>query len=225
MNKKFLITSLIIFTVSLLLFFNLNSKNNTLNISNLSKNTVYIVFRETDSKNGLLSKEYNINSSKMTHVGIGFFKNGKFQILHIDNKKNSNKKNDIIIDSTEEFYNLNDCKVLSGEIWKYEKTLNEKELIELRNLIDSLYYKSQIKFDKKIDYWNDKNMYCSVLVSKTLEKIIPHYKVKLYKRKLNPIHSFVFKQDSITYLPVDYFTKLSYFKKVQQFKNNNTKNK
>src|SRR5690606_19672227 len=67
------------------------------------KNTIYLFFRETNSKNGFISREYNVNNSSMTHIGIGYFNNSKLKILHIDNVKN-NRKNDLIISTIDDFF-------------------------------------------------------------------------------------------------------------------------
>src|SRR5690554_921207 len=187
-------------------------------ITTLDKDKIY---RETDSKNGLISRNYNISPSSMTHVGIGFFdKNELFKIFHIDlNQKKESQKNDIIVSSISEFFDLKDCSVLGGEIWRYDKEFSDKEFNEIHNYIDSMFLNTNIKFDIDFDYEDSNKLYCSELVSKFLTKFSKDsYTSDLKSKKVNNIHRLYLKKDTVKYIPVDYFMTLPSFQKVYQFK-------
>lgn len=49
----------------------------------LKDKKVYILYRETDSKMGKFIQPYNINGSKFSHVGVGFFYEKKFKVFHV----------------------------------------------------------------------------------------------------------------------------------------------
>lgn len=194
-------------------------KNETDIVTHLNKNRVFLVYRATDSKNGFIAKEYNITSSNLTHIGLGYFESNEFKIINIDNIRQVGRDNDILISSLEEYINLADCNVLDVEIWEYYKDMKSEQITELIKIADSLYNKSSIRFDDKIDYKESDKMYCSELVSNLLNRIIMNeYEVKTFKKKLPPIHQYVLKKDTLEYISVDYFTTLSTFKKVYSLK-------
>jgi hypothetical protein len=189
-------------------------------IQDLDQQKIYVVFRETDSKNGIVSKNYNVTSSTMTHVGIGFFDpKKKFKVYHIDlnAKDKDTKKNDIIISPITEFFNPTDCEVLGGEVWEYNKNYRKEKFVTINNYIDSMSLKTNIKFDIDFDYEDSNKLYCSELVSKFLEKF-SSYKPHLITKKVNNLQRLYLKKDSIKYVPVDYFMQFSCFQQVYKFK-------
>lgn len=195
-------------------------ESNTYIEGDLNKNRIFLVFRETNSKNGFLAKEYNMTSSSVTHIGLGFFDDNKFKIINIDNINQKDRENDILISSLDDFFNLKNYEVISGEIWEYHKDLKSEQIKRIARDIDSLYTKSNIRFDTKIDYNESEKMYCSELVSKLLDNFLEDdYKVELQKKKLAPVHRFYLRKDTIEYIPVDYFCTLTTFKKVYSFRN------
>lgn len=214
------------FFLIFILFFSCNnnefdSKENFIkNVNNLDRNKIYLVFRETDSKNGFVSKNYNITSSSMSHVGIGFFNsNDVFKVFHIDLKSNDDdKNNDVMISGINDFFYLNDCDVLAGEIWEFENEFSRSEFSEMFIYMDSVSNVKDLKFDIDFNYANSTKLYCSELVSKFLVEFSNDYAPVLKNVKLKKIHELYINKKNVDCIPVDYFMTLSNFKRKMYFK-------
>lgn len=80
---------------------------------------IYLFYRETNSKAGMISKSYNIHQSNYSHVGIGFLDGNQVVVYHIlhdkDNEQNF-KYSELIKDTLDEFYNPKNDEVVGGEI-------------------------------------------------------------------------------------------------------------
>ncbi len=172
---------------------------------------MYLFFRGTETKEGIISKEFNLESKNISHVGLGVFINENLRIFHVIN---SNKENHLECSSVFDFFDKK-REVTYTAIWKV-KGLTDSNLLELTEVIDS-YKKKKIKFDFTFSGKEDNKLYCSEFVVEVLKKI-DSIKFKFYKnkRKLNGFQSKFLRKDSLEYYPADVFLKNQYFVKVHE---------
>jgi hypothetical protein len=172
---------------------------------------VYLFFRGTETKEGIISKEFNLESKYISHVGLGIFIDGNLKIFHVIN---SNKENHLECSS---LYNFFDKKkeVTYTAIWKVED-LTDSNLLELTEVINS-FKKKKIRFDLTFSGKDDNKLYCSEFVVEVLNKIDPiKFKFDKSKRKLNGFQSKFLRKDSLEYYPADVFLNNQNFLKIHE---------
>ncbi|WP_400075049.1 hypothetical protein [Winogradskyella sp. R77965] len=183
-----------------LLFFYCTTKNKDFNKSQLKSNCAYLFFRGTETKQGYISKNYNLFHKGISHVGIGVSYDGEFYIHHI---VNSDKSNHIEKSSLKFFYG-NSEKINYKGIWKI-KNINTEELTKLKkilNIFDNQSYKFDISFIGK----KDNKLYCSELVIEVLRKLdSTKFIFNKNKKKLLGLHSTFLNRDTLEYFPADIF--------------------
>lgn len=182
-------------------------KNISTEISNMNfdSNHIYLFFRETQSKNGIIAKSYNKYGSVMSHIGVGIYsETSGITIYHILEKEKK-IKNDIWKSKINDFYNNEVEKVSNGEVWKSVDTISSNNIKKIESLIDSIQ-NSKTKFDLKFDFADHSKMYCSEFVYYTLKDIKkfesshPH----LFKTKLVGLKKTFVGKSEIEFLPVDF---------------------
>lgn len=77
------------------------------NIQKEEDEHIYVFTRSTTNKKGFIAEDFNIKDSLSTHVGIGFFENGKYQVYNVDTLK---KKSKSILSCKRGFFILCKCK-------------------------------------------------------------------------------------------------------------------
>lgn len=184
----------------------------------IKKNQIYLFFRETKSKAGMVSKSYNINKSNYSHVAIGGVIDNKVLVYHILNDKYEGKKSrksDLICEDIKKFYNSPDEEVLSGAIYKVEN-VTASDFVRFRKILNILKMRN-LKFDKKFISADDENFYCSELVYYILKNTKHDIELKLTRKKLTGIDAVLLKRDTIAYYPTDVFVKDKNFILIEQW--------
>lgn len=182
------------------------------------KQKIYLFYRETASKAGMISKSYNIHHSNYSHVGIGLCTGNEIYVYHILNaevNKQNLSKSDLIKETVKEFYSPKNDKVLGGEIFLVEG-ISKNGLLNFRKVIKNLEYK-KLKFDKKFTTKNDDNFYCSELVYYILHKINVKFNIEQTHKKLTGIDKIILKRDSISYYPADVFIGKPWLKSLKKW--------
>ncbi len=88
--------------------FSCSEYNNT-NIQNkLLSEKVYLLYRGTNTKEGYISKEFNLHNPKPSHVGILIKKQEKWVVYHV---LNSDTKSALIKSKIDDFLNLKKEKI------------------------------------------------------------------------------------------------------------------
>lgn len=197
-----------LYLVIVLIFFAQCSKKDhfSYNGTNFEENQIYLFFRETDSKAGIVSKSYNVNNYSYSHVGIGGIIDKKLMVYHIlydeENTKEF-KKSEFQIETVENFFNPKNDKVSSAAI----VLVNDKDNIDFfkfKETIENLKRK-KLRFDKKFTTQDDDSFYCSELVYYILKKSDNKISINLMKKKLTGIDKILLKRDWIIYYPTDIF--------------------
>lgn len=181
----------------------------------LEDKQIYIFFRETKSKAGLVSKSYNINNKNYSHVGIGAVYNNELFVYHIlYNNKNDIKqpKSELIKDDISTFYNPQNDKVISGAILKVNGITIDN--LHAYNKVIGQLQKRVLRFDKKFTTDDDDNFYCSELVYYILHKTKNDIILKPITRNVSGLDKIVLGRTLITYYPTDIFFNQPYFKAI-----------
>ncbi|MBS1549987.1 MAG: hypothetical protein JSS94_09025 [Bacteroidetes bacterium] len=208
-----------VITIIILTFFTQCRKGHiSYNGIDFEKQKVYLFFRETKSKAGVISKSYNIHHSKYSHVGIGTNIGNQIYVFHIlvgRNKVNKLNKSDLIKETISEFYNPKNEKVTAGEIFII-KGISKNDYFTFKKMVNDLEQRT-LKFDKKFTTENDDNFYCSELVYYIINKISNKYVIEQTHKQLTGIDKIVLNRDSISYYPVDAFIGKSWVKSIKKW--------
>lgn len=181
----------------------------------LKDKKVYILYRETDSKMGKFIQPYNINGSKFSHVGVGFFYEKKFKVFHVLPNSTS-LKNCLLEQSVKEFYNPINDEIKSGEIL-IVKNMNNNDFVKIQNKIISMKNKN-IVFDNNFYTIKDNMYYCSEFVCEILNST-KKFNFIITKKKLSGLDSIYLKRDTLKYIPVDIFLNSSPFELIKKWEN------
>ncbi|MCJ7934785.1 MAG: hypothetical protein MUW56_14440 [Chryseobacterium sp.] len=169
------------------------------------KDKVYIFYRETKSKAGEIARSYNKSNCSYSHVAVGGFLNGKMTLFHIlyDEKKQKNKKTELIVQDIDDFYNPEDEDVKSGAILQVNE-ITAKDFAHFKNIVTKLSAQ-KLKFDTHFDLNNDNQYYCSELVTHVLESVNGKYTIKPSAKKITGLDAAILGKDTLVYYPVDQF--------------------
>ncbi len=179
------------------------NKGSDLKTDILDKEKCYLVFRGTNTKEGLVSKEYNISSKKPSHVGICIFQDSNWIVYHVlsPRKKNSTA---LIIENLEVFFDVRKESIYNASIWVIDN-LTTYEILKLRTQLNK-YEQINLKFDLSFKSKDTTKLYCSKFVNDVLINVNnKKFKFETSKVKLKPFHSVYLAQDSLEYYPVDLF--------------------
>lgn len=174
-----------------------------LNTDILDKEKCYLVFRGTNTKEGIVSKEFNISTNKSSHVGICIFQGSKWNVYHVlsPRKKNSTA---LINENFDAFFDIRKQSIYSASIWVIDK-LTTYEILKLKTQLNK-YEQINLEFDLSFKSKDTTKLYCSKFVNDVLINVNNEkFKFETSKVKLKPLHSIYLAQDSLEYYPVDLF--------------------
>jgi hypothetical protein len=198
MYRIFLIFGWLIATL-----FSCNTPETYIDLDLLDKNEIYLVYRGTNTKEGIISKEFTLKNKNASHVGIAIFNKEKWSVYHILNNRNA--KSDLINEDFSTFYNIENENIKYSSIWKINNLDSiDKEKIRLQlKIMESLI----LTFDTAFSIENGKeNFYCSEFIVFVLENANnKNFKFDLHKVKLKSIYKSILRKDSLVYYPVDLF--------------------
>lgn len=177
------------------------------NLEKLDVNSNYLVFRDSETKEGFFVKNFNVSNKNLTHVGFLLFTNNQWHVFHAIDKKVGNC---VVMDKFDDFVHNENKETLKIQILKTEIVSKEK----LLNKIDSVQ-KRNLQFDFYFDKNAKNKTYCSKFVCQLLNEIdSKKYNFKLQKKRLNNIEAAYLKKEFLEYYPVDIFFRNNYFKTV-----------
>jgi hypothetical protein len=184
----------------------------------LNDHSIYLFYRETNSKAGMISKSYNIHQSNYSHVGIGFLNGNQVVVYHILHDK-ANEQNfnhsELLKDTIEEFYNPKNDEVVGGEILLVND-MPPSEIYKIKKVICELESRN-LHFDEKFTSELDNNFYCSELVYYILNSTNEKFYMEQTHKKLTGIDKILLKRDSISYYPADIFINNRWFKSLKKW--------
>lgn len=182
------------------------------NLEKLESKTSYLVFRDSETKEGFLVKNFNLSSKNLTHVGFLLFTNNKWNVFHAIDKKEGNC---IVVDKFDDFAQNEDNKTLKIHVLEIDSVSKEK----LLDKIDSVQ-KRNLQFDFHFQKEAKNKTYCSKFVCTLLNEIDSKmYNFKLQNKKLNNLEAAYLKKEFLEYYPVDIFFRNKHLKMVSLEKN------
>jgi len=169
----------------------------------LDKEKCYLVFRGTNTKEGLVSKMYNISNNKPSHVGICIFQDSKWKVYHVLSPRNKNSTA-LINEDFDTFFDIRKESIYNASIWVIDN-LTTLEILKLRRQLNE-YGRINLKFDLSFRSKDTTKLYCSKFVNNVLKGVNnKKFKFETSKVRLKPLHSVYLAQDSLEYYPVDLF--------------------
>ncbi len=194
--------------ISVLFFFFFVACSDGNNFSfRLDSSKTYLIFRNSETKEGFFIKNFNQSNTEVTHVGILIYHDKSWRIYHALDVK---KGNCIKISSIEEFCKETKQKdpVRVLEVVGFSK----KPLLIAK--MDSVK-KQNLSFDFTFSKDCASATYCSKFVCDVLQLASEGYYVfQKKKKKLNNIEAAYLKKDTLEYYPVDLFFNDSNFLRV-----------
>jgi len=180
------------------------------NLEQLEYNSCYLVFRDSETKEGFFVKNFNVSNKNLTHVGFLLFRNNKWCVFHAIDKKVGNS---IVVDNWNDFAHNENKETLKIQVLKIDGDSFDKD--KLLNKIDSVQ-KCNLQFDFNFDKDVKDKTYCSKFVCHMLNEIDPDkYNFKLQKKKLNNLEAAYLKKEFLEYYPVDIFFSNKFLKPVE----------
>jgi len=192
-----------------------NSKNLFWKDAKLNEDQVYLVFRGTKSKEGFFARDFNIQDTLSSHVGLLIRDKTNWSIFHIANFKHKNVS-DLKKQSFQVFFDKKKEDINYVSFWK----IINIDSIEVKQIKKELnkYLSKFIKFDKLFTRQDSTKMYCSEFVYKILHQVdSTNFNFKTHKRKLKGVYKTYFKKDTLEYFPVDVFQKNENIKKIKEW--------
>ncbi len=185
-----------------------------LNKVEFREESLYIVARGTKSKQGLIGKKFNVADTNITHIGLGYYepRTKSLKIYNISTEKKS--KNALLVESLYEFMTPRDLFYIG--IWEYAP--GHRQFQQVKRLLAD-FEKRVISFDYDFDLQNaDSSLYCSEFCWKVLKAVDKKkFDFKPVIRLVsNSFYKNVLGRDTLTYIPVDFFTGFVNFKKVKE---------
>lgn len=177
------------------------------NLKQLESKSSYLVFRDSETKEGFFVKNFNVSNRNLTHVGFLLFTNNKWHVFHAVDKRVGNC---VVVDKFDNFVRDENKEILKIQVLKIESVSKEK----LLSKIDSVQ-KRNLQFDFYFDKETKNKTYCSKFVCHLLNEIDSNrFNFKFQKKKLNNLEVAYLKKEFLEYYPVDIFFSNTFLKSV-----------
>lgn len=167
----------------------------------LNRNKAYLLFRGTNSKEGVIAMEYSAYNKSISHVGIVVYLEDEWRVYHILNSRN---KSDIRYEPLAYFFDVKNEKIHYAGIWKIGG-LSKEELSALKRMLKE-FETTIVKFDRGFDSDDASKLYCSEFINYILHCVSPNkFYFPLHTIPLKRLHAIYLRRDSLSYYPVDAF--------------------
>lgn len=195
MKKYLKHKNLIFYIVSII---SLSSYSQSSNPISFEEETIYIVARSTQSKEGLVASNFNIKDKVLSHIGIGYAVNNELMIYNVSNYRVDEKGSSLLKETLSEFTSEKSTTYFT--IWKYKA--DKKDFNTLKRTLGKMLPKI-VKFDNQFALDNE-DVYCSEFVFNVL-KDLNLTSFKPIKKDLGIIYSMASGRKTLEYIPVDFF--------------------
>ncbi len=186
-----------IFVLSMLFSCKHSSVTKSAYCENLNKDSVYLIFRGTESKEGGLAKKFNLSHKKVSHVGVLLFYQDKWNVFHVLNHYVN--QSCFRMENVESFLNIKEENIDYISIY-HAMSFDKREAVTKAEEI----MKENVSFNYRFSTDMKTELYCSQVVVKILENSIQ--KFNYYEKAIeNPQYKIFIKKDTISYYPVDMF--------------------
>ncbi|MDC6362432.1 MULTISPECIES: hypothetical protein [Flavobacteriaceae] len=170
---------------------------------------IYIVARNSDSKEGNLVLKYNRHKEKISHIGIAFQSSMDAKVYHISYDSLNHRNSSLIEEKLSDFWNS--PNPIDNSAWSID--IGQEEYVRARVFIDYIQ-DMRIHFDFNP---NTKNgLYCSEFVYRALMYANPNkFATEPKCKKLNPFEQMIVGIDSMCFYSTDFFLDLPGIEKVE----------
>ncbi|MDO4728084.1 MAG: hypothetical protein Q4B43_03650 [Bacteroidota bacterium] len=166
---------------------------------------IYILSRNSESKEGNMVLEYNYTNQPISHIGIAL---DKVYVYSMDYNKTNKQNSSLIKERYEAFWNSKNPA--NNKLWRIRTT--QEEYQKIQQYIDSLE-KQKLFYDLAPD--TSDGLYCSELVYLALNRANPSkFKQNKISKKLKGIAKILVGSETISYYPADFF--LNYNNSIEQ---------
>jgi len=159
---------------------------------------IYIVSRNSKSKEGDLVLKYNSTKNNISHIGIALNKSKNSFIYHISYDKINSMNSSLLKENYSDFWSSPDKK--DNRIWALPVSLEEFQ--EIKDHINTLQ-KETIYFDLNPN--TKLGLYCSEFVYNVLIKVSNRFTVNPIHKRLRRYERLIVGEDNLTYYPADFF--------------------
>lgn len=174
------------------------------------KENIYLLGSGSESKQFMIARDFNISHKYLTHIALGIFVNNELKIFEINPDNGINSKINI---TDWDSFSKNSFNYIG--IWEFKSNNDLSEIIK-----NYIYTKIQnnltYNFSFKIDANNQE--YCSQFVANALNSTCL-FSFNPTIIELNDKYKSIFKTNTFTYYPIDFFLKNTQFKLIYE-KNN-----
>lgn len=165
---------------------------------------IYLVYRGTHSKQGLIASRYNLRNPKVSHVGILMECEGYKKVYHVMDRQQGN--NALVSEDLYQFF-ATEGNLFHASLWKVD-IANANGLQRLCSFVDRLQ-RQGVRFDYSFSENDPTSLYCSEFVYQVLVQADSCvFQLPLRPVKLPPLHAQFVQSDSLYYYPVDVFQTL-----------------
>ena len=177
---------------------------------------IYLVYRGTHSKQGLIASSYNLSNPHVSHVGILLECQGHRKVYHVIDRHKSTSA--LVSDHLRDFLTT-EASLFHASLWKV--TLTDSIFMQrLCGFVDQLR-RQGVRFDYSFSENDSTSLYCSEFVYHALVQADScAFQLPLKRVQLPPVHAQFVQSDSLFYYPVDVFQTLSQVQRVWSWTRN-----
>ena len=170
---------------------------------------IYILCRNSQSKEGNLVLKYNLFAEDISHIGIAFDNNPNSIVYNISYDKKNHSGSSLIKEKIVDFWSSHQSK--DNKIWALSVT--KKELRKAKKYIHKLE-KETISFD--FSSKTDLGLYCSEFVYNVLKNSnYDRFQVKPVCKELKGYERIIAKENYLCYYSADFFLVYTDIKEIQ----------
>lgn len=167
-----------------------------------NEQVIYLVYRGTHSKQGVIARGYNIYNTKVSHVGVLIRCQKRWKVYHVINTQGSSSA--LVAESLHRFLENDGSNLFHASLWKI-KSVHATGQHSVCDYVAQLN-RGLVRFDYSFSENDPRQLYCSEFVYQALRRADSSYgQINPRTVPLNPIHAQFLQKDSLCYYPVDLF--------------------
>jgi hypothetical protein len=159
---------------------------------------VYILTRNSQSKQGDLVLKFNQFKSEISHIGLALENDRNSKVYHISYDKANDKGSSLLVEDFKTFWNSPNS--YHNTLWKMN--ISKSEYLKIKNRIKQL--ESELLFFD-LDSTTENGYYCSEFIYKILTISDAKYQIEKTKAKLEGLERLIAGQEELHYYPADFF--------------------
>lgn len=169
---------------------------------------IYILSRNSNTKEGNLVLKYNNHNLNISHIGIALSNTEKSFVYNISYNSKNKYNSSLLKESFNSFWNSKNC--IDNKIWKIK--ISTKEHVRIKKYIENLE-KKKLFFD--LDSTTNNGLYCSEFVYNALNSSGNSKFILIKKnKKMSGISKIIVGNDVLNYYPADFFLDYKFIQEI-----------